>query len=468
MSFTRAGWQDLFFVQETSNIKSRIDFDEAGTGVGGPGAGPINVLSINPINKANFAFPTKVLSNPKDQEEPTFSLQEVTQGVQNPMTLGYDMLATPNNLRMIFNSFFQGQSLTDLSNETIGDYEYLRKKADFTPYSSADVSEFFATLRALGEFDKTIQDDRKSWEGWGGICSSFGLRGNIGGLINLSSGFAFTRINRSNVLGVISNEPRLDLLGPNGGVPGVTIAIYIESAFPDTWSLLDSSATIVTIDDNFTDPDDLATGTVEISQSTGNLNFSSSALSTFDGRSIAISYLLTGREKLYNELPIDLVEVSPFKFQDLSLLFDTEPLDLISFNLSGSNNPSFKYYDSFYSYQIEIGRMNLTLETVIDWGSADFNGPEALEAYLKGNTHSIVLKWGNDPVTAEGDLVFTMNAIIKSVNIGQDRNVLTSRILFELIKEGSTEPIDISLGYYAGRTFEGITASFNRYEAIVV
>ena len=266
------------------------------------------------------------------------------------------------------------------------------------------------------------------------------ISGQSGSLIQFDADLNYSRINRSNVIGIISNDPRIKYLKSDDSIPSGTIQILRESTF-DSWSFLDTDVTKVATDNDFTAPGSLGAGTVEISESTGNLNFSSSDLSTYSGRHIAIYWTDTERDKLYSQLPIEFaVEVPPLKFQDCNIELDGNLLSVNSFSLSLQNNPMFDFYDEKTILKTKLGRINAELTVNISWGDSNFGSSAALRDFLmEDQLHEIYLYWGNKVPSTYNDVSFYLPVLIKKVSINENKNELNSSVTFELIKDGVKE-----------------------------
>jgi len=98
--------------------------------------------------------------------------------------------------------------------------------------------------------------------------------------------------NTNESLGTISNSPRLSF----ADVPNTVTNIKHDGTGFGT-------VTVKNDDNSFTDPASLSAGTVEWSRSTGNLNFSSSDLTSYAGETITSTYVL----KLDNEMCVKWV-----------------------------------------------------------------------------------------------------------------------------------------------------------------
>ena len=222
----RSAWQDQYFLQETADIESRIDFDTTAVGFGGIDAGPISMLSVNPLGSPGFNIPSKKISNPLSLGTPEYNSLEIVDGVNNPNRISYSMPATAQALRVFFKSFFQNITITDLGSITYQNIEFRKLKCEVESYTDPTINNYLSTLRALS--NEAIQQDMNSWEAWGSVVNHFGFKGQQGGLITFEASLASMRFNRSNVIGIISNSPRLKYKKSSGEAP-IGASLYYEN-----------------------------------------------------------------------------------------------------------------------------------------------------------------------------------------------------------------------------------------------
>jgi len=437
-----AQWQDLFFVQETADINGRIDFENYAVGIGGTNAGPVTVLSVNPKVGSSFSLGSRKYSNPKSLNTASFNSSETMEGSFNPSNVNYSCPMTLQALRFFGRSLFQNYTFSDLGVFSYEGSSYRKGQFQLEPYTSPEIDYYLGTLRGLNR-DSIIQQDRKSWEMWGSIVNNIKISGSSGSIIDITSNVFSTRANRSNVLGVISNSPRLRYFTSLGQVPN-SAAIYRESSL-NSWLQLDASVLIVSTEDDFTDPSSLSSGSVEMAQSTGALNFSDTDISSYEGQFVCITYTSTARAQYYQNLPVDFgVSIPPLKFQDAIFEFDGDNLKIVNFDLSFSNNPVPKSYDEESPHKLLLGRLAGTFDVSISWGDSNFGDSLALRDYLLNETHDAYLYWGNKTVSDFNDLSIRMRLLTKNVSIIQDKGELISKVLFEIVEDGANAQTDIN------------------------
>jgi len=444
---TRATWQTQFFIQEVSTIDSRIDFATGAVGLGGPDAGPITMLSLNPTQSPKISTPSFKISNPKSYGNPYFDKNELILGVKNPITLSLSMALTPHNLRLFLKSLFQNIAVSEIGTETVEGIEFKKLYAEVESYSTPEISYYLAILQSL--FGGLIYLDKESNEIWGGIATSINISGQTGSLIQLDVDFSSTRYNRANVIGVISNDPRLKYLRGNGSIPEDTIQIYAEDGF-NNWVQLDSDVQVVNYDTDFTDPDDLSENQVQISNDTGNLNFSTAALTTYANQFVAMVYsdANTERNSTYKALPINFnVTVPPLKFQNLNFELDNNLLDISQFKLHISNNPEFRFNEQENTQKILLGRVVGELSATISWSDSNFGSAAAVRSYLLNSTHKIYLYWGNKVPLNYNDECIELTVVAKSANVSDNNNEVSSDVVFNLVSDGAELPVKFSMMY---------------------
>ena len=440
---TRTKWQDIYLIEETGSADARCGLNQSsGIGVGGTGLG-VGVFRLPVMGNPTFSIPGRLVNSLKAVDLPEYQEEEELDNTKSPVTINYSMLMDSYNLSLFGKSLFQAGSEVFAAG---GIY-----KTVLVYPTTSDPSYYLSTIKVMSDPTTNIESDRSSWELWGSIGSSLSISGEIGGLIKLDTSLMGIKFGRTNLLGIISNSPRLNWL--KGITPTIPTApaIYRETAF-GTFSVLDASAANVAADANFTDPDSLGAGSVQISNTTGNLNFSNADITSYDGQEIAILDTTGNRDATYDSKALTVATPpGPLKFQDAVLEIDTENVAIKSFNLSVKSNPIPKYYDSDLAYDWSLGRFNATFNTDIVWSDTVFGDSEALYNYLRSSDHLMYLYWGNKIPVAENDISIQLNGRVKSVNIQEANGEYFSSIGFELRSDSGYEGLEISAAYVASK-----------------
>jgi len=319
------------------------------------------------------------------------------------------------------------------------------------PYTSPIPTYYLATVRPTPDDGDVVNDDRASTELWGGLVTSLGISGEAGSIMNLSATVSGARYNRTNIVGEISNTPRLNFkLGKNGTIP-TSASCLRESAY-GSFTTLDASIGNVGDDDSFTDPDSLGTGSVEISNSTGNLNFSSADVSSYANQNIAITYTSGSRVNAYNTFDMTVADLpEALKFQDVTILIDGGPVSCHSLAFSSSCGIEPKYYDERNSYDFFLGKINSSLTLDIPFGDTNYGSAEAFYNYMGDNDHYIQIYWGASSPATENQIALRLNGKVKSPSFGSAGGEITSKVQFELMTNQSYESVEVVTAYTSSK-----------------
>ena len=434
---TRTTWQDLYCIEETGDIESRSSFDTTnGVGVGD---GVFRALSRT---RGDISFPNRIKFIPRISgiSEPTTN--EILESINSLSSIGYAFNLDAYILTLFGKVLFQGGSQT-----TLGSYY----RYTMTPYTSEIPIVFLSTVKATPDNGDSIGVDTSSTELWGGLVTSLNITGGAGSVMSLNAGISGCRYNRTNIIGEISNDPRLNFkLGKDNDVP-VGLAIYREHPY-DSFNLIDSSASNIATDADFTDPDSLGAGSVEISNATGNLNFSSSDLSSYSNQNIRILYTSGSRASDYEDLAVTVTDIpDPLKFQNSTILIDSSAVACNAMDLSITCSVEPKYYEERNSYKYLMGKINSTLTLDIPLGDTNFGSAKAFYGYMKESDHRIQIYWGNAAPNLENQIALNLNGRIKLPAYGSSGSEVLSKVSFELMNNTTYESIEMVAAYYSSK-----------------
>ena len=434
---TRVTWQDLIFIEEVDGINARSSFDTTnGVGVGD---GVFRILTkVIP----QFGFPNRIQYTPRTTGLSESHTSELVTPRQGPSNTGVSTHLDSYLLSLFGKIFFQGGTQT-----TVGDYY----RYTMTPYTVAEPSYYISMVRATPDNGSVVSDDRASYEVWGGLVSSLRISGGTGEMMNLESSLSCLRFNRTNIVGTISNAPRRSfILGKDGTVP-TSPAIYRETTY-GTFTVLDSSASNVANDSSFTDPDSLGAGSVEISDTTGNLNFSSSDVTSYSGQNIAVYYNSGSRTSGYTSFSETITNApTPLKFQDVIFMIDSNVIEISSLDLSMSTAIEAIYYDEEEAYEVLLGKMNASLNVAISFGDTSYGSSKAFYNYLAGTDHYIQIYWGSATPSADNQVALNLNGRVKTPSFGDIGSELVSNVSFELVNNTSYNSVEVVASYYSSK-----------------
>ena len=193
---TRTLWQDLFFLEDTGSIAHRASLsptDSLGIGT--------NVTRVLTRSSPAFNYPVIALSNPKEVDSSSFTSDEYLRSIKSPASANFSLNLDSYSLALLGNSFFQGGTQ---SSPVGGVYLYT-----MIPYTSSTPLNYLAAVRAMIVGD--INADSISPELYGGIISSLSIQGTTSDVMSINGGLKAIGYNRMNVIGEISNDPRLQL-----------------------------------------------------------------------------------------------------------------------------------------------------------------------------------------------------------------------------------------------------------------
>ena len=434
---TRVTWMDLFFVEETANLESRCSFDTTnGVGVGD---GIFRALiqgtpTFNYPNRIKFASRSSGLSEPLSND--------LIESVNSLTSVGYSFNLDSYLLSLFGKILFQGGT-----QDTSGSY-YIYT---MNPYTSPIPSSYLATVRATPDNGSVVSNDRSSSELWGGLVTSLGISGGVGEVMSLDVSVNGSRYNRTNIVGEISNSPRLNYkLGKDGIVPSGASA-YRESSY-GSFTVLDATIANVSTDANFTDPDSLGAGSVEISNSTGNLNFSAVDITSYSSQNISIYYNSGSRASAYDTFNDTISESpTPLKFQDVSILIDSSAVSCNSLNFSSRCSIEPRYYDERNSYEFFLGKLNSVLTLDIPFGDTNFGSAEAFYGYMSESDHYIQIYWGSSTPSTENQIALNLNGKVKAPSFGSSGGEVLSSVQFELMANQSYESVEMVAAYYSSK-----------------
>jgi hypothetical protein len=434
---TRVTWQDLWFIEETADIHTRSSFLASSVGVGD---GIFRALTRGP---STVNYPNRIKYAPRSSgfSEPWSG--DLVDSVNSLSSVAYAFNLDAYLLSLFGKVLFQGGTQT-----TSGSY-YIYT---MNPYTSPTPSYYLSTVRATPDNSTdAVSVDRSSHELWGALVNSLSISGQAGEVMSLNVNLSGARYNRTNILGEISNDPRLTAKFGNDGTIPTTPAVLRESSY-GSFSTLDASVAGVADDDSFTDPSSLAAGTVEISNTTGNLNFSSSDLSSYSGQNIAVSWASGNRANAYNTFDATIdTPPTPLKFQDVTILIDGGTIDCHSLNFSVNSQIEPKYYDYRDSYDFFLGRINATLSLDISFGDTNYGSARAFYNYMAENDHYIQIYWGSSSPSLENEVALRLNGKVKMPSFGTAGSEVLSNVQFELMANQSYESVELVAAYTSSK-----------------
>jgi hypothetical protein len=215
---------------------------------------------------------------------------------------------------------------------------------------------------------------------------------------------------------------------------------------------LDATIANVNTDANFTDPDSLGAGSVEISNSTGNLNFSSADITSYSGQNISVYYNSGSRASAYNTFNATISEPPiPLKFQDVTIKIDGSEVDCNELNFSTSCSIQSRYYEERDSYDFFLGRLNSMLTLNIPFGDTNFGSAEAFYNYMGESDHYINIYWGTAVPSADNHVALNLNGKVKSPGFGDSGGEVLSTVQFELMTNQSYESVEMRAAYYSSK-----------------
>ena len=434
---TRTKWMDRYYIEETGSVNARCGLDpDAGIGLAGIGSGDTGVFMLSITGNPTFNVPNRLANNLKSTELSSLHEDEQLDNNRGLTSISYDMLMNGYNLTLFCKSLFQNGTQGTSPDTMIFNYP-----------TSSTVSYYLATIKTMNNPSIPIYDDETSWELWGAIANSLSISGEESSIIKLTSNISGSRFDRVNSLGVISNSPRLNWsYGVTPTIPTNPMVTRETSYLIDT--SIDSSVANVAADANFTDPSILAAGSVEISNTTGNLNFSNADINSYFGQNVLLKYFGAGRDEFYTNRSFQLSgDVGPLKFQDVTFEIDSEDVYIRSFDLSIKSNVQPEYYDDDLAHDWLLGRFNATLNVDVSWSDSVFGDSKALYRYLRSGDHLMYLYWGNKVPANYNDVSIQMNGRVKSANIKEANGEYFSTISFELRSDSSYSGIQITAGY---------------------
>ena len=257
---------------------------------------------------------------------------------------------------------------------------------------------------------------------------------------------------RMNVLGKISNSPRL------AHYPIATgLTVIVKYWDGSAWQTLDASAAEVANDAAFTAPGSLIAGSVEWSLATGNFNFGTADLATYTGKYIGVDIGDSlGDDKAWNDMGGFALK-SPLKWQDATITLDGNAVSLPGFTLTLKNNAAAKFYDDQYVNKFVLGRFNADGEIRIPWGTTTEGGNTALNDFVDGTDLPLVIYWGT-AATAQVDADFSITANIRhtQTDVSGDPEIETGAN-FACVYDGTNAAITLKCGYAENVLIRGIT-----------
>lgn len=434
---TRVTWMDLFYIEETAALESRSSFNTTnGVGVGD------GIFRALLRTTPTFNYPNKIKYVSRSSGFSESYSGDLIESVNSTSNVNYSF-----NLDSYLLSLFQKVLFQGGTQSTSGSY-YIYTS---TPYTSPTPSHYLATVRATPGNGDVVSNDRSSSEIWGGLVTSLSISGSSGGLMDLGVTIAGARYNRTNIVGEISNDPRLNYkLGKDGTVPSGASA-YRETSYGN-FTVLDATIANVGTDANFTDPDSLGAGSVEISNSTGNLNFSSADITSYSGQNISVYYNSGSRASAYNTFNATISEPPvPLKFQDVTIKIDGSEVDCNELNFSTSCGIQSRYYEERNSYDFFLGRLNSMLTLNIPFGDTNFGSAEAFYDYMGESDHYINIYWGTSVPSADNHVALNLNGKVKSPGFGDSGGEVLSTVQFELMNNTTYESVEMRAAYYSSK-----------------
>lgn len=434
---TRVTWQDLLFIEETADINSRTSFDITnGIGVGD------GIFRILTKGVPAFSFPTRIQYVPRTTGLSESTTGEIVIPKKTFSSIPFSCHLDSYLLSLFGKTFFQGGTQT-----TVGSYY----RYTMIPYTVAEPSVYLSIVRATPDSGSVVSNDRASYELWGGLVPSLKISGAQGEVMSLTASVSALRFDRTTIIGQISNSPRLNFkLGKDGTIPTGASA-YRETSYGN-FTVLDSTIANIATDADFTDPDSLGAGSVEISNTTGNLNFSSSDITSYSGQYISIYYNSGDRASSYSSFDDSISAApDPLKFQDCIILLDTNAIEAADLELSLSSNLEAKYYDEENAYEVTMGKINGTLSLSIPFGDSIYGSSNAFYNYMAGNDHYIQIYWGNATPNADNHIALNLNGIVKQPGIGEAGSELLSTVNFELINDTTHNSVEVVTSYYSSK-----------------
>jgi len=433
---TRAAWQDLIFLEDTASIKHRASFSAGASR--GIGNGVTRVLTRG---DTSFSYPGIALSNPKDVGNSSFTSNEFIRSIKNPASTSFNLNLDSYSLALLGNSFFQGGTQTSPAG---GVYLYT-----MIPYTSSTPTKFLSAAKAMSLGD--LNADTTSEELYGGIITSLNISGAIGEVLSVNGSFKSVGYNRTNVLGEISNDPRLCVMwGQQAASTDATV--YRENGF-DTWVSMGTFSRVAA-DANFTNPSSLSAGTVEQSIATGNLNFSSADLVSYSGVNIRVSYDGLNRDAgiSYDDLSETITShPTPLKFQDMFVNLGGSLISVSNISISLSSQTSFNYHHGQEALSFTLGRINGSLSLTIPWSDTVYGSMEAFYNYMKSTEHYIQVYWGATSPISENQVNIRMNGKLTKYNKVDGQGEVSLNITFDLVENDSYEAIEFLVAYSSSK-----------------
>lgn len=426
---TLASWQNSLFIQQVLHPEARMDFDDNATGLQGGGLNDsfLGLICTYP----EISIPSMLISNAKTTGLSEYSIDDSIASIQNPVTASFSSLMDPYSFTLYVKGLLQSNTI---------------ESGTFTAPAYTDPNPWlhYSLLKPMNN-SNVIGVDRESFEYWGAIPKSLSINGATGDVMRVSVEYLALRTDRTNVIGRISNEPRLIYrAGDVGNVPS-GIGIYREPTY-NSYTLLDSSPTYVSNDSNFTTPKHLLAGSIEISNSTGHFNFSQDDIDSYENQNIIVYYSKSERQEYYKDKRIGFAEdVVPFKFQDLVASINGEAIELTKIGLNIRNNISANYYDRQGGYKWVLGKLTGTVNLHINWGDSVVGGAEGVYEYFKDSHHALSFYWGSSSPNQEGEAKISFDGKIKSITVNESKGELHSDVVFEIAKNVNSFEIKVGI-----------------------
>ena len=390
----RAGWQTLYAIEQTAGLTNFPKFYRGAAGA--PGYASSKGILGTGTDTTDGIFLLDVTGG-QPHLAPTTATKDTerTVGISSRYTMEFDQTAasaptvtieTPADAYKLslFLWLLMQNGASEVDNGTT-------RTAIYVPYTSPDTEIYAALVRCMVDSSTIKNVDHSSHLLTGCICSDITLKSEEGGLLTLTATFIGAAWYRYNVLGYISNSPRLKRYPITTGSP-VTVKRWDGAA----WTLIEIAAEVAT-DSLFTT---LLAGNVEWSLATGNFNFAAADITSYAGQwiTVEINDIKNDGDDLAWSNMGGFALQTPLKWQNATIYLNGTLINLPGISLSLKNNTASKFYDSDAIQKFVLGRFNAEGEIRIPWGTTTEGGNTALLDFIGGTTAYLTVYWGT-PIT---------------------------------------------------------------------
>lgn len=316
--------------------------------------------------------------------------------------------------------------------------------ATFIPYTSSDCEAYVSLVKVLVDKSTSRKNDTTSHILLGCVCEELTISGSTGGLLTVDATLVGADWQKYNVIGEISNNPRLQHYPMN--TQSAIVVKHDGIAFTGTVTEKDAQG-------DFTAEDKMLAGNVEWSYTDGYLNFASADLISYAGQEISLS-IDTQDSQLWSALQ-EYPTLTPFKWEQCGITVDGSTAWLNEFSLTLTNDVMPKFYDKQAASSFLLGRLRGEGTISIPWSSPSGSGNAQLDDFLSDTNKTMVLTWGgfsgiNDALT------ITLKYKYSNIIISEDPE-FESVCTFKLADDSTTNCINIACTYDSNKLIRNIT-----------